>query len=248
MEVSVRPGNYAIKQGESVKVDVTVTQGVVPKTIGIQTKKPSATEWTDPIPMEPNDGGYVYTFEDVQDSFEYKLNVNAEGTGPFLIAVTPRSTEYKSGRKAGKDYLNGDLTDYRLVIMLRALKEARRDEFIEGFISVFAEEGLHDKGQRYAKIISGALAGDVYEPAYEYGTKHVNDQITDVQIQELIRRSLGVSGSVALGWKAGYIHGFMREMARKKVPGHYVVNEQEKGEFYKQAEAMYEALRAATGL
>ena len=243
---SVHPGNTDVVRGKAVAVRAMVAKGTPPKTLGILTRKPTTAGWGEPIAMEPNNGDFTYTFVGIKEGFEYRLDVNAEGAGPYMVAVS-ESSDYDEGHKAAIDYLSGDLLDYQIVIRLRKLEEGNRENFLQGFASAFSEKNLGEKGDRYAKVLRGAIATDSFDIAFEWGIKHVNAEVTNAQVQTLIRGSIGVSGGVALGWKAGYIKGFSEEVAKKKTAGAQPLELPDEIGLYRRAESMYEALRAASG-
>jgi hypothetical protein len=247
-KVHVEPGNAAVMQGESLKIKASVLGGPAPKSMGILTKRPGAGEWSAPRPMAIQDGDYVYRFEDVQQPFEYRLDMAVEGSGPFSVDVTARPPEFHTGEEAGKRYLSGNLADYRLVIMLHDIRPEGRGGFLQGFLRAFTEAGRINEGTKYATMIEGAAASNQYETAVEMGLKHARRMVTNSQVQNLIRSTLGISRSLALGWKAGYIQGFKMQLVSEAVKEETSISEKLEDEFYRQAVATYSALRAATGL
>lgn len=246
--VSVRPGDVTIRPGESVKVIVTSVEGALPKTVWIKSKKPGIAAWSSPVVMSHIGRQYTYTFEKVEKEFEYVIDIKAEGVGPYEVKIRAiENVEYKKGLNLAREYQNGTIKDYRIVIKLHSLSPPGQEEFLRGFMSAYVEANKSALGEKYVGILRASLAGDQYDQAFEQGKKHVNNQVTDTQIQTLIRRSLGISGSVALGWKAGYIEGFNQEKLQKALSEKPKIKHKEKN-YYQQAQAMYDALRAATGL
>lgn len=247
-KLHVEPGNAALMQGESLSVKASVSGGPAPKSMGILTKRPGASEWSAPRPMEIQGGDYVYRFEDIQQPFEYRLDMPIEGSGPFSVDVTARPPEYHSGEQAGKRYLSGSLADYRLVIMLYDVRSEGRESFLQGFLRAFTEADRVNEGTKYATMIEEAAASNQYETAVEIGLKHARRMVTNAQVQNLIRSTLGISRSLALGWKAGYMQGFKVQLVSDAVKEEASISEKLEDEFYRQAAATYSALRAATGL
>jgi hypothetical protein len=84
-----------------------------------------------------------------------------------------------------------------------------------------------------------SITGGIYEQAFELGRRHANNQATDSLIQTTISRSLGLGG-FELGWKAGYIEGFVQGRIKSGI--------HDKETLYQQAEAKYNGLKAACSL
>jgi hypothetical protein len=158
----------------------------------------------------------------------------------------PVSAHFLAGLQATKNYIAGNLADYRLIIMLHSIESAGRNDFLAGFVEAFSQTGKREDGNKYAKVLEGAVTGSQFETAREMGAKHAQRLVTNSQIQDLIHGSIGLSGSIALGWKAGYIEGFKTQRVLDKHQGK-IPNEQVQEELYKEAAATYNALRAATG-
>lgn len=155
----------------------------------------------------------------------------------------PISPHYEPGYKAAKDYMAKQLTDYRLVIVLNDIASDGREGFLAGFAAAFTEANKQADGIKYSEVLLKAVTGDQFDRARKTGTKHAGRLITNSQIQSLIHGSLGISGSVTLGWKAGYIQGFKtQKVSEAKSP-----DKKTEERFYKEAAAMYNALRAAIG-
>lgn len=159
----------------------------------------------------------------------------------------PVSPHYWTGQQIAKDYMAGKLADYRLVIKLHSIELTGRKDFLEGFASAFAEASRKEDGVKYSKILEDAVTGNQFETAREMGSKHAQRLVTNSQIQSLIQSSVGVSGSMALGWKAGYIDGFKTQKVSEAKDQGESPDKQAQEEFYKEAAATYNALRAATG-
>jgi len=149
--------------------------------------------------------------------------------------------QYKAGYNTARNFMSGRLAEYQLVITLHGILFDDRSEFLEGFKMAYVEGEKSEQGQKYAEILSEAVKAGTFEEAKERGIQHAKKLTTDAQIQNLIRGSLGISRSKALAWKAGYIEGF-------KIGWQQVSSGQDTQCLYKRAEAMYEALRAASGL
>jgi len=126
--------------------------------------------------------------------------------------------------------------DYRLVIELQALSPSNRDKFLLGFQAAYIQANDRAMGDKYVDILEQSLAGGVYEQSFELGKKHVNSQVTDAFIRATISRSVGLGG-FELGWKAGYIEGFVQEMYKKR--------DGDRESLYQEAEKMYNSFRSA---
>lgn len=150
--------------------------------------------------------------------------------------VTLRTQGYESAVK----YRAGDLPAYRLVIALSPLSEYGRSEFLRGFRRAYFDADDSAKGQMYSDILVQSLSGGYFAEAFVQGKKYVNGESTDVRVQELISGSVGLSRGSDLGWKAGYIVGFAREMARQRSGF--------EDRYYQQAETKYNALRGPLGV
>ncbi len=151
---------------------------------------------------------------------------------------------YKKGHAAAENFIADRLEDYRIVILLEKMNVSEREQFLKGFLAAYDEAEQSQKGQRYAEILSEAVKGGTFEEAIDRGIPHAKKLTTDAQIQTLIRRSIGISRSGALAWKAGYIEGFKKGLMEDRRPA----NKAEQEKLYEKGEAMYEALRAASGL
>jgi hypothetical protein len=248
-----------IKRKQPVSVIVTVAKdsdpntntlrirGPAPQTIGIKARTSSGDEWNETNLMDLMDGKYSHTFAPVREHLEYMIDVNAVvvkstggGAGPYEISVEPeKDGPYAKGYELAVQYRNGKLQSYRLVIALHPLSSPDRDEFLQGFKAAYEEANDIKLGEKYVDILKQSLERGVYEQAFEQGVKHVNGQVTHAQIQNMIRRSIGISSGSELGWKSGYIEGFVHEMLKKK--------RKPKESLYKVAEAMYNSLRWIIG-
>ncbi len=163
----------------------------------------------------------------------------------FAGCQTPQPTlkQYSMGHDAAKDFIANQLAGYRMVIMLEGMNADERDQFFQGFLAAYDDSGQKEKGKRYTGTLREAVKGSTFQEAKRQGELHANKKTTDARIQSLIRRSLGISRSVALAWKAGYIEGFKEGLLNGRKPVDKTVDG-----LYRKADAMYEALRAATGL
>ena len=176
--------------------------------------------------------------------FCLSLSVCGCGTGPGPRAqglccglwTTLRVQGYEDAVK----YRAGDLPAYRLVIVLSRLSENGRSEFLRGFRRAYTDANDSSRGLAYSDILVQSLRGGHFAEAVVQGKKYVNGESTDARVQELISSSVGLSRSTDLGWKAGYIAGFAREMTRQRAGF-------EEG-YYQQAETKYNALRGALGV
>jgi hypothetical protein len=144
------------------------------------------------------------------------------------------------GYESAVEYRAGELPEYRLVIALGSLSDRGREEFLRGFRTAYFDANDGPRGQRYAEVLKQALEGGHYEEAIVQGRKYVSGETTDSRVQGLISGSVGLSRGSDLGWKAGYIAGFAREMAKQRSG----LEEN----FYRQAETKYNALRSPLGV
>ncbi|MBN2316219.1 MAG: hypothetical protein JXM79_19990 [Sedimentisphaerales bacterium] len=144
------------------------------------------------------------------------------------------------GYQCAVKYREGALPAYRLVIALNPLSEHERNEFLRGFRMAYFDADDDSQGQLYTEILRQSLEGGYYTEAVMQGKKYVNGQTTDARVQELIGGSVGLTRGADLGWKAGYIAGFAREMARQRTGSEEI--------FYQEAETKYNALRGALGV
>jgi len=164
----------------------------------------------------------------------------------FAGCQTPQPTiskHYNTGYDAAKDFIANRLADYRIVIIPESMNDDERDQFFQGFLAAYDDSGQSEKGKQYTGVLREAVKGSTFQEAKKRGELHANKKATDAQIQSLIRRSLGISRSMALAWKAGYIEGFKDGLLNGKKPVDKTVDG-----LYSKAATMYEALRAATGL
>jgi len=129
---------------------------------------------------------------------------------------------------------------YKLVIALRPLSEHDRGQFLQGFRTAFDEAHDSAAGKECVTILRQSLEGGFYDEAVQRGREYVSGESTDTRIQQLISGSVGLSRGSGLGWKAGYIVGFAREMARQGAGF--------EESFYREAETKYNALRGPLGV
>jgi hypothetical protein len=120
------------------------------------------------------------------------------------------------------------------------LSEKQRKDFLSGFRTAYDEAMESQRGQEYSTILANSLVGGFFDEAMVQGRKYVNGETTDARVQELISSSVGLSRSSSLAWKAGYIAGFAREMAKQR-PGF-------EESFYRQGETKYNSLRGPLGV
>lgn len=244
----------ATLQADSLDVTVTVDWprapnglaiiGFPPKIIGINLKR--AGRLSETMNVRLKKGRYKHTFVNIEEGIEYVIEPRTlvvfevgKGAGPYKIqAAQPPSdaTIYQEGHKRALEYRNGQVRDYRLVIELHLLPPSNRDEFLQGFNQGYQEADNSELGKKYVEILAQALSGGVYEQAFQMGQYHANGEVTDALVQGMINRSLGL-GSFELGWKAGYIEGFIQEMF-KKMDG-------DKESLYQEAETKYNSLKKA---
>lgn len=246
----------ATLQQDSVDVTVTVDNqrtpnglaiiGFPPKEIGINLKRAGKLIETRNVSLKK--GRYTHTFVNIGKDKDFKYIIEprtfvvfevGQGAGPYKMPSSQPSSNvpnYKKGHKRAQEYRDGQVRDYRLVIELYLLSPTNRDKFLLGFQAAYVQANDRAEGQKYVNILKQSLAGGVYEQAFEIGKKHANRQITDALIQTTIGRSLELGG-FELGWKAGYIEGFVQQMSKKK--------DGDKESLYHEAETMYNSLRSA---
>jgi len=244
----------ATLQADSLEVTVTVdwprtTNGLAiigfpPKMIGINLKR--AGRLSETMNVKLKKGKYKHTFENVEEGIEFIIEPRTfvvfevgKGAGPYKIQSTQPPSDasiYQRGHKRALEYRNGQVRDYRLVIEIHLLPPSNRDEFLQGFNQGYHETDNSELGKKYVGVLEQALSGGVYEQAFQMGQKHANNQVTDELVQAMINRSLGLGG-FELGWKAGYIEGFVQEMFKKKGG--------DKEDLYQEAETIYNSLKNA---
>ena len=144
------------------------------------------------------------------------------------------------GYESALQYRDGELPAYRLVIALNPLTEHGRNEFLRGFRTAYFDANDDPQGQLYSDILRQSLDGGHYAEAVMQGQQYVSGQTTDARVQELISGSVGLTRGSDLGWKAGYIAGFAKEMARQRSGF--------ENRYYRQAETKYNALRGPLGV
>jgi len=241
-------------QQDSLEVTMTVDKphtpnglaiiGFPPRTIGISPKR--AGQLGKPVDVNLKNGQYKHTFNNVKEDFEYIIEPRAfvvfkvgQGRGPYKMPSAPPPPDvpdYQKGYKRAWQYRSGEVRDYRLVIELQALSPSNRDKFLLGFQAAYIQANDRAMGDKYVDILEQSLAGGVYEQSFELGKKHVNSQVTDAFIRATISRSVGLGG-FELGWKAGYIEGFVQEMYKKR--------DGDRESLYQEAEKMYNSFRSA---
>ncbi len=235
MEVTVAVGKPKEPNGLAII-------GFPPKTIRIIPKR--AGQWLETVDVNLEKNQYKHTFDDIE---AFKIDKNGlaiafsvgKGAGPYKMPsphepITAAKPQKKD--KYTQKYQNEELGDYRLVIELYPLSPSNRDKFLQGFKTAYIQTNEDTLGENYVNILKQSLAGGVYEQAFELGKRHAKSQVTDELVQTTIGRSLGLGG-FELGWKAGYIEGF--------VQGRFETGPHDKETLYQKAEAMYNALRAA---
>ncbi|MFC1633829.1 hypothetical protein ACFL5Z_03240 [Planctomycetota bacterium] len=163
---------------------------------------------------------------------------------PSPVTVSPPSSclgPCNEGYESAQEYQDGKIKSYRLVISLQTLSEPDRAEYLRGFKKAFDDVNDSRLGQEYADILTQSLAQGGYQQAIEIGRRYVKGQAADGRIQELIGRSVGLSRASSLGWKAGFVEGFTKELLAQR-PG------SDEEHVYLQAETKYNALRAPLGV
>jgi len=188
---------------------------------------------------------YRYTFEgtDTRDAFEYRICAVDKGGGPYKVNVTapPKCVGLcRKGADYALKYRNRELEAYRLVILMHPMSDTERAEFLRGFKAVYTDEDDAVQGERCLSILKKSLADGIYEQAFGYGRKHVNNEVPDAGVQDFMRRATGLSVATTLGWEAGYIEGFVK--------GKFDPAVHDKESLYEEAETMYRALRAGAAL
>lgn len=244
LRFTVKPGNVSVDPGETVSVTAEPSKKGVLREIGIKYRKADNDTWEKRVTLKSSDDIFQHVFNDVREDLEYVLDVSkpSEGIGPYRITVIPYPEAYKAGYGMAELYRLGNIKDYMLVIELYTLSATEKAEFLQGFESAYAQFNEAEKGREYAQLLRESISGDSFKQGYEQGQKHVNNEVTDAQIQTLIGRSIGVSRPVTLGWKAGYIKGYTKIELLSKPPA------EELHEVYREGQAMYDALRAVIGL
>jgi hypothetical protein len=147
----------------------------------------------------------------------------------------------QAGYESAQRYQDGQIKSYRLVISLHTLSEPGRVEYLRGFKKAYDDVNDSRLGQEYVDILTQTLAHGDYQQAVEIGRKYVKGQAADGRIQELIGRSVGLSRAYSLGWKAGFVEGFTKEIRARRP-------ESDEERVYLQAETKYNALRAPLGV
>lgn len=156
------------------------------------------------------------------------------------VATCPEH-QLQKGQTAAKGLRNGELADFELVFLYQELDEGEYTCFADGFTQIYAESNEQQLASKYLDLISDSIKGDHFKTAFELGRRHALEDVTDSQVQSNIRGSVGLSGSITLGWKAGYIKGYAESKKKGDDPA-------DKKKSYKQAKSMYDALRAASGV
>jgi hypothetical protein len=247
LRFDVKPGNISIKPRESVTVEAVPTNVGDLSELAIKYRAAGSTAWDSSemdLSASETETTFAHTFLDIRQDLEYVLDVHDpnEGIGPYRITVIPYSQAHNLGFGLAVSYQTGEIKDYVLVIELNSLSGSEREEFLQGFERAYEESGEPEKGNEFVKILKESVSSDTYPRGHEQGQKHVDGQVTDAKVQNLIRRSIGISKAVALGWKAGYINGYSKIGSDEAAPA------DERDAAYQEAQAMYSALRAITGL
>lgn len=176
--------------------------------------------------------------------FCLSLLVTGCGTGPHpqlqgsCCGLWP--TRRVQGYESALNYRTGDLPSYRIVVAMSQLSEHEKNEFLEGFETAYADADESRKGKEYSTILRQSLEGGFFAEAIVQGQRYFRGETTDVRVQELISGSVGLSRSSGLAWKAGYIVGFAREMAKQRAGF--------EERYYRQGETKYNALRGPLGV
>lgn len=177
----------------------------------------------------------IFSFSVLVSGCGNQSNMQAKGSCCGMW-TTVRSQGYENAIK----YRAGELPAYRLVIAMDSMSEHERKEFLRGFRMAYFDANDDSQGQLYSDILRQSLEGGFYAAAVKQGRHYVSGQTTDARVQELIGGSVGLTRGSDLGWKAGYISGFAREMARQR-SGY-------EERYYQEAETKYNALRGALGV
>jgi len=241
---TVKPGNTSVRPGESVFLTAEPAKRGIVEQVEIHSRQRGDTIWRNRVTVGSEEGVFRHTFANVTEDIEYMIfpRVPSEQTGPYTITVIPYPKAYKRGHALAESYGAGQIKDYMFVIELYALSETDKENFLQGFEAVYAQAGEAEKGQDYAQVLRQSISGDSFQQGFEQGRKHVNNEVTDAQIQTLIGRSIGVSRPITLGWKAGYIKGYTKMELLGKPPTENLQVA------YREGQAMYDALRAVIGL
>jgi hypothetical protein len=248
----IQPANI---QQDSVELKVTVDGPLSPNGIAIIGLPPDKIEVIckeggqlgEPIEVKLKNGLYKHTFYDVTEDLEFVIDPHTfvafevgQGVGPYKmlsIPVPPVASDYQKGYNLALQYQSGAVRDYRLVTELYPLSPSNRDKFLLGFQAAYIQANDRARGDKYIEILKQAITDTVYEQAFNIGKQHANKEATDESVQTTLKRSIGLGG-FELGWKAGYIEGFVQEML-KKTGG-------DKENLYQQADEKYNLLRSAS--
>lgn len=244
LRFTVKPGDTSIRPGESVSVTAEPAKQGILNEIEFKYREYGDDTWKNKVTVQSEEGVFHHVFSDVREDLQYTIHTSlpSEGIGPYRITVIPYPKAYKRGYGLAESYRLGKIKDYMLVIELYTLSGTEKDDFLQGFEAAYARFDEAKKGKEYAELLRESITGDPFKQGYEQGQKHVNNEVTDAQIQTLIGRSIGVSRPVTLGWKAGYIKGYTKIELLSKPPI------EELHVIYREGQAMYDALRAVIGL
>lgn len=175
-----------------------------------------------------SDSGDSYTTSNTGQLVRYMIDVNAleapilerfgKAEGPYEI-VLPETPAYLKGQELGGLHLSGQLRTYRLLITLLEFYspmsetyEHDRNEFLRGFEAAYTlAKGDVKLAERVVAMLRQSLssASGRYKEALAYGKRHVNNDVTDTEIERFIRITLNEPGC-ELGVKAGYIEGIVQ--------------------------------------
>ena len=244
LRFTVEPGDTSIRPGESVSVTAEPAKQGILDEVELKYRKYGEDMWKNKLTVQSKEGVFHHVFSDIREDLEYTINTSlpSEGIGPYRIKVVPYPKAYRRGHGLAELYRIGKIKDYMLVIELYTLSSVEKEDFLQGFEASYAQFDEAKKGKEYAELLRASISGDSFKQGYEQGQKHVNNEVTDAQIQTLIGRSIGVSRPLTLSWKAGYIKGYTKIelLAKPPVEDLHVI--------YREGQAMYDALRAVIGL
>jgi len=222
---------------------VTVKAATAPGPITIKVKP--GLQCRNPVVERIGANRYLYTFTCTVDGpTQYTIDPNAavyrywgKGLGPYVLDV---NGPYLEGRRLAVRYRSKELPGYRLAIALRrwSLRD-HREEFLRGFAQAYADASDAALGQEYADILRESTECGTFEPAFQEGRRHVGDEVSNAHVQRMIRRNHSRSRGCDLGWKAGYIQGFVEAMSAKTGSNREAL--------YQQAETMYNVLSPLAG-
>lgn len=211
-----------VKRGRQWCANGLVVRGK-PKTVRLMWREEGESEdWA------ASDSNGTYVADNVGQILRYMIDVNALETpilkrfgkaeGPYEILL-PETKAYLKGRELGSLHRSGQLRTYRLLIVLFELYsppsetyDHDRDEFLRGFRTAYAEaKGDAELASRVVDVLKQSMstASGRYREALAYGKRHVNNDVTDAEIERFIRLTINEPGC-ELGVKAGYIEGIVQ--------------------------------------